>query len=218
MPGTAILVGASGLIGSYLLDFLLKEPFYTKIVLLLRKPMDIQHPKIEQQIIDFDQLYQSASLIKGDVIFSCLGTTRQKTPDKQQYLKIDNHYPFEIARIGRENGVPQFHIVSSLGADPNSNSFYLKQKGNLEEKLKMLNYPSLHLYRPSYLEGTRKEKRLDDILMRPLMKILNLFFIGSLKNYRSIKAETVALAMIKQSLKNLQGIYIYPSQQIKELA
>ena len=117
----------SGLIASYQIS---------DILLLLRRPLDLSHTKIHQLVINFNDLYVNSADIQGDIIFSCLGTTRGETPDPELYKKIDMEYPLCIARYGLENGVSQFHIISSIGADASSISSYLKLKGELENDLK----------------------------------------------------------------------------------
>ena len=218
MPHKAILIGATGLIGSNLLQLIIENSFFSEVLVFTRSALSVSSPKLKQQIIDFDNLKQYTSLITADVIFCCIGSTRNKTPDKTHYKKVDVDYPLAFARIGVENNVKQFHIITSLNANFQSSNSYLKLKGQLEEELKKLNYTSLHIYQPSYLEGLRKEIRIDDKIMRPLMKLINPMLIGSLQKYRSIKASDVAQAMLNQSVKNLKGTFTYPSNRIKELA
>lgn len=218
MSYKAILVGASGLIGSKLLEQLTQRDQISEVRVLVRKALDISHPKIRQILVNFDKLEIHSADIQGDIIFSCLGTTRTKTPDPLLYRKVDMYYPLMIAELGLKNGASQFHIVSSLGANTASSNSYLKLKGKLENKIEKLNYPSLHIYQPSYLTGERKEKRIADKIMMPLMRLIDPLLLGSLKKYRSIQAETVAKAMLNQSLKNLKGSFIYTSNQIQQIA
>jgi len=217
MPQKVILVGASGLIGSQLLKLLIESAEVSEIVALLRKPLNLANSKVVELMIDFNEMESFLADINGDIIFCCLGTTKAATPDSNLYRKIDLEYPIRIAEIGLRNGFKQFHIVSSLGADIKSSSTYLKLKGELEEKLKTLNLESLHIYQPSLLTGNRREFRLAEKLAIIAFKFLNPLFIGPLKNYRSIRAEKVALAMLNQSLKQLKGSFIYPSIQIQKL-
>lgn len=217
MPQKVILVGASGLIGSHLLKLLIESAEVSEILVLLRKPLNLANSKVLELMIDFDELEGFLADIKGDIIFCCLGTTKAATPDSNLYRKIDLEYPIRIARIGMRNGFKQFHIVSSLGADIKSSSNYLKLKGELEEKLKTLKFESLHIYQPSLLTGNRREFRFAEKLAIIVFKFLNPLLIGSLKNYRSIRAEKVALTMFNQSLKQLKGTFIYPSIKIQNL-
>jgi len=218
MPHQVILVGASGLIGSHLLTALIESAEISRVLLILRSPLNITNLKVQELIVNFDELEQYASEIKGDIIYSCLGTTTGATPDSNLYRKIDLEYPLNLAIIGAENGIRQFHLVSSMGANVNSSSSYLKLKGELEEKLKELSLGSLHIYQPSLLTGNRREYRLGEKIAIPIFKLIEPLLIGSLKKYRSIKAETVARAMLNQSLKEIRGTFIYPSTQIQELA
>jgi uncharacterized protein YbjT (DUF2867 family) len=213
-----IIVGASGLIGGYLLSKLISSDDISEIKLLVRNKIGIVNPKVEEVVINFDEINKYASTITGDIIFCCIGTTKSKTPDASNYRKIDLEYPLNIAKIGVKNGINQFHIISSLGASFESNNAYLKLKGELENELKKLNIQSLHIYQPSFLEGKRKESRPLEKIMLPIMKLLNPLLLGLFENYRSIKASDVAKAMINQSRKELKGVFTYPSKQIKELA
>ncbi len=218
MPYQVILVGASGLIGSHLLTALIESAEISRILLVLRKPLNISDPKVQELIVNFNQLENFSSDIKGDIMYSCLGTTRAKTPDSDLYRKIDLEYPLKLAEIGIRNGVLQFHLVSSLGADAEASNSYLKLKGELENELKKLSIPSLHIYQPSLLSGKRKESRLLEKFAISAFKFINPLLLGPLKKFRSIRAETVARAMLNQSLKELKGTFIYPSIQIQELA
>lgn len=218
MSRKAVLIGASGLIGSNLTRLLIENTEYTEVVLIVRKPLPLNSPKVKQEVVNFDDPESYAEYLTGDVIFSCLGTTRKKTPDAADYRKVDLTYPLQAANAGLRNGVKQFHIVSSLGANSRSSSSYLKLKGELEDELRKLHFKSLHIYQPSYIIGDRAEKRTDDSIMKPIMRILDPLFFGPLKKYKSIEARDIASAMLKQSLKDSEGTFIYPSNIIKELA
>ena len=218
MSHKVILVGGSGLIGSHLLQALIKSTEVSEIVLLLRKPLNISDKKIKQLLVNFDNLSNYKADLQGDIIFSCLGTTKSLSPDADVYRKIDLEYPLQLAKIGIENGASQFHIVSSLGANSKSSNGYLRLKGDLEEELKKLPFKSLHIYQPSLLTGLRKEFRFGEKVAFAIFGLIDPLLIGPLRKYRSIKAETVAGAMLKQSLKELRGIFTYPSLQIQELA
>ena len=218
MSYKVILVGSSGLVGNQLLEALIKSPEVSEIILLLRRPLKTKDNKIQQLLVNFDDLDSYAYEICGDIIFSCLGTSKAANPNAEDYRRVDLEYPIKLAKIGLKNGVSQFHIVSSLGANATSNNSYLRLKGELEEKLKKMRFKSLHIYQPSLLRGSRKEFRIGEKLASIIFLLLNPLLVGPIKKYRSIKAETVASFILKQSLKDLKGIFTYPSIIIQKLA
>ena len=218
MPYRVILVGASGLIGSNLLSELIRSEAISEILLLVRRSTGVSSSKVKELIVNFEEPNSYSVDIQADIIYSCLGTTKSETPDSSLYRQIDLEYPLNLAKLGQKNGVAQFHIISSLGADTGSSNSYLKLKGELEQELKKLDLPSLHIYQPSFLIGERKKDRLADKIMKPFFRLIDPLLIGSLKKYRSIKAADVARVMLKQSIKNLKGTFTYPSIQIQELA
>jgi uncharacterized protein YbjT (DUF2867 family) len=218
MPYQVILVGASGLIGSNLLSLLIESDEISRILLLVRKPLKVSNQKVQELIVNFDELEKFRSEIMGDIIYSCLGTTKAANPDTDQYRKIDLEYPLKLAEIGVKNGISQFHLVSSLCANHTASNSYLKLKGELEKELKQASILSLHIYQPSLLTGNRKESRTLEKLATSAFKLIDPLLIGPLIKYRSIKAETVAQAMLNQSIKNIQGTFTYPSIKIQELA
>lgn len=218
MAKKAIIAGASGLIGGELLNLLLNDAVYTEVVALVRHELPLNHKKLVQLIIDFDNLFDYASAINGDVIFCCLGTTQKKTPDQNVYRKIDHDYPVRLAQLGMKNGVKQYHFVSAIGADAHASNFYLKTKGEAEHDIEDVGFKSLHIYQPSLLTGNRKEFRLMEKIATVAMKIIDPLLAGKLKKYRSIPAAVVASAMYKQSLNQNEGLFIHPSHHIKQLA
>ena len=187
---TAIIIGATGLIGGTLVEQILENPAYSKVVLLLRKPLNINHSKLFQEVLDFDN--PDTSKIVGDDLFCAMGTTLAKAGSKEAQYKIDCTYPFEIGKIAKANGVKQYILVSSIGADFSSSNFYLKTKGDLEQKIKSLNFQNFVSLRPSFLLGDRKEFRLGEKIGVVMAKILSPLMIGGLKKYRGIEASKVA--------------------------
>jgi uncharacterized protein YbjT (DUF2867 family) len=218
MAMKAVLAGASGLIGSALLDILLTQPGYDEILIIVRQEMPLKHPKLKQLVIDFDKLADYADQIKGRAIFCCLGTTKKKTPDLTIYRKIDHDYPVQLAQIGLKNSIEQFHLVSSLGANAKSSQFYLKTKGETEADVIKSGLTCIHIYQPSLLTGDRKEKRFGEKLLFGFARVIDPLLVGRLKKYKSIPAVTVAMAMFKQSLLNNKGVFTHPSDKIKELS
>jgi len=212
-----LVAGASGLIGNELISLLLENKNIGKVIALIRTPLSITHPKLIQIKTDFDRLENYTQEILGDALYCCIGTTKNKTPDIKDYYKIDHDFPVNLATIASNNNVEQFHLISALGANSKSKIFYNRLKGETEEDIKKLNFKSIHIYQPSLLTGKRQESRpLEKIAVR-VMKILNPLVIGNLKKYRSIKATTIAGAMINQTLKQIEGIHTYSSQEIKDL-
>jgi uncharacterized protein YbjT (DUF2867 family) len=217
MAYKAILAGASGLIGSHLLDTLLNAQEYDEVLVLVRKELPLQHKKLVQLVINFDKLDEHAKAITGHVVFSCLGTTKAKTPDTELYRKIDHDYPIKLAQLAAEHGVKQFHLVSSIGANAKSAVFYTKLKGETEEDIQKAGIQTLHIYQPSLLTGDRKDRRFGEKVFTALFKVIDPLLIGGLKKYKSIPAATLAHAMYKKSLEGAKGTFIYTTDKIKTI-
>ena len=208
MGKKAIVAGASGLIGGHLLEILLEADTYNEVLILVRKKIDFTHPKLTQLITDFDQIENHSPSITGDAVFSCLGTTRSKTPDRNEYYRIDHDYPLRLAKMAKANGVKQFHLVSSIGANPNSGTFYIRLKGETERDISALNFYSSFMYEPSMLTGREYETRYGEVFFEGLFKVVNHLLIGNWKKYRSVSGAAVAGAMYDQSLKDEPGQWI----------
>ncbi len=218
MSKAAVIAGSSGLVGMELLHQLCASKAYSHITLLVRRPSGFLHPKVSEVIVNFDQIEHFAEHIRGDVFFSCLGTTRKKTPDKRRYYQIDHDYPLAMARIGLTNGIRQFHLISAIGANANAANFYLKMKGETDRDIAALPFDSVHIYRPSFLAGKRDEQRTGEKIGLAIFKVLNPLMLGGLRKYRSIEVRNLAAAMILQSLKDNEGVYYYPSDEIQKIS
>jgi uncharacterized protein YbjT (DUF2867 family) len=218
MSNKAVIAGASGLIGSKLLNILLQEAYYHEVLILVRKELPVSHKKLVQLVIDFDKLDEHAGAITGHALFCCLGSTRKKTPDMTIYRKIDHDYPLRLAQLAEQNSVEQYHLVSAIGANSHSSNFYTKMKGEVEEAIEKVGLKCLHIYQPSILTGDRKESRPMERFSIGLMKLINPLLVGGLRKYRSIPAETVARAMFNESIKKQEGVFVHSSDQIKLLA
>ena len=193
---TALLFGSSGLVGSHLLNQLIKDTNYSKIKLFVRSVPEISDPKVEVIKTNFNSLENHKEDIKGDDCFFCIGTTKKNSPDKDDYRKVELDIPKEIAQIAKSNLVNSFIFVSALYANPKSLGDYIKFKGLVEEELKELNFPKLVLMRPSFLMGDRKEKRVGEKIGIFVFKLLSPLLLGPLKKMKPIRSETVARAMI----------------------
>ena len=213
---TALLFGASGLVGNHLLNQLISNNNYSKIKLFVRSSIDISDPKIEIIQTDFNNLENQREDIKGDNCFFCIGTTKQNSPDKNEYRRVELEVPKQIAQIAKSNSVNSFVFVSSGYADPKSSGDYLKFKGEVEEELKRLNFPKLGIMRPSFLLGDRKEKRIGEKIGIFVFKLLSPLFLGTLKKMKPIHSATVAKAMIAIT-QNDSSQTIFESNEISEI-
>lgn len=217
MSKTAVIAGSSGLVGNELLHRLCASDAYSSIKLLVRRPSGFRHARVSEHIVDFDHLDEYEAQIAGDVLFCCLGTTKKKTPDKRAYYHIDHDYPLHLAEIAARNGFSQYHLISSIGADPRARTFYLRVKGETERDIAKLPLPALHIYRPSFLEGNREERRPLERFSLALLKVVQPLMAGGLKKYRSIHGGTVAEAMLRASLQGQHGRHCYESDRIQQL-
>ena len=214
---TALLFGSSGLIGGHLTKQLIENSSYSKVKLFVRADPKINNPKIQVIKTDFNNLQNHKDDITGDDCFFCIGTTKQNAPDKDEYRRIEYNIPVEIAKIAKSNSVKSFLYVSSGFADPKSSGAYLKNKGDVEEELKSLNFLKLGIMRPSFLIGDRKEKRIGEKIGIFIFKLISPFFLGPLKKMKPINSEKVAKAMIKIANENLKKT-ILESDEIVEIS
>ncbi len=198
----ALVLGASGLVGGQLLQQLLDSDQYDQVVSLGRRPMDLQHPKLIQETLDFDQ--PDPSKIVGDDLFCALGTTLKKAGSKEAQYRIDCIYPYEFGRIAKQNGVSKYLLVSSVGADANSTNFYLRTKGDLEKRIEGLGFDCFAAARPSFLLGHRTEFRLGEKIGIALAVALAPIIP---KKYRGVQAAAVAKALISVANSALKGTH-----------
>lgn len=214
---TAIILGATGLTGGFLLDNLLKDPDYGKVKLFSRSSVGIKHEKLEEHLIDMFDLKDHKQDFIADEVFCCIGTTKSKTPDKETYKKIDFGIPVNAAKLCRENGISTFLVISALGADANSSMFYNKVKGEMQHEVLEQGIKNTYIFQPSLIAGDREEKRFFENLAKNGMKILNTVLVGSLKKYRSIHPKTIAKAM-QLCAKNGYPKILIESDEIQEIA
>ena len=210
---TALLCGTTGLVGSHCLRLLLADPAYKQVVALTRRPLGavIANPKLDQRIVDFEELEHFLGGLQVDHVFSALGTTIAKAGSQEQFRRVDFDYPLAIAKTALDAGAQHLVLVSSLGADSEGRVFYLKVKGELEEAISGLGYQGLTYLRPSLLLGERKEPRLAEQFYEVLLK-------AAPKRYRGIEAETVARVMIETAKAERPGCEILESPEIAALA
>jgi uncharacterized protein YbjT (DUF2867 family) len=209
----ALIVGATGLIGSKCLEQLLSDESYTSVEIWVRKHTGISHLKLTEKIMDFDKLSEQ-NLNAIDHIFCCLGTTINKAKSKEAFAMVDKEYVSELAVLAEKSGCRTFLVVSSIGANKNAKNFYLKTKGEMEELVKKCSIPAIYILRPSMLLGNREEFRFGEVLGKAIMKVAEFMLVGRMRKYKGIQAATVANAMIQFSKRNEAGIFIYESDKI----
>jgi uncharacterized protein YbjT (DUF2867 family) len=208
----ALLAGATGLIGGQLLDLLLTDNYYEKIIVVSRKSLQIKNDKLVNVVTHFDRLSEHAAELKSDDVFCCLGTTMRQARSKEIFRQVDLEYPLELARISKENGAHTFLLVSALGADSKSGIFYNKVKGETEERIAAVGLKSVHILQPSLLIGPRKEHRSGEEAAKFIYKYLD-FLVP--EKYKGIESVKVARALIAFARQNKEGTFIHQSKELQ---
>lgn len=204
----AIVLGASGLIGSQLVYLLLKDETFSQVTLFVRKELSFSDNKLKQITIEFNDLESYNSEFDGSVIFLCLGTTRKKTPNLEDYRAIDYGITLRAAKLAKSAGIEEVHLISAIGANSKSIIFYNKLKGEIEEDLIKIGFESTYIYQPSMLIGARDESRPAELIFQKLMPFIDLFMIGKLKKYRSVSKEKLAQAILNYQSNTKKGIHL----------
>lgn len=211
MGRTVTIIGATGLVGSHLLELLLNDPGTERIVALVRKNFPKDHPKLSQQLIDFqDPKAYEAHMAGSETVFVAVGTTNAKVEgNKEEYRKVDYNIPVFAAKAAAICGVYGYMLVSAVGADPNNNNnFYLKLKGVTEESVCEEHIPQIYIMRPSLILGDRKEKRTLEGIAQTVMPLFSWALGGSRSKYKAIAAADIAKAMFKASTHGTKGIHV----------
>ena len=211
----AVIFGASGFIGSFLLSQLLNDPDYEQVTIVVRKPLDIQHPKLKTLIGDFSTLRNLKDQIGVDEVFIAMGTTKSKTPDEKEYYQIDHDYPVLAARIARESGAKSVFIVTAVGANQHSKVFYLRTKGEVERDISSLGFEHAHFFRPSMLLGERKEHRALEKTLIKMWPVVQGIFVGGLSKYKGIEGRDVARAMIRAAKQQSDRVGVYEWKEMQ---
>ena len=215
---TTLIIGASGLVGSHCLTLLLADPRVSKVTALVRKSLGIQHEKLSEIIVDFDNLDKCSSDIKADVVISTLGTTLGKAGSSAAFTKVDYEYQLKVAEIAKRNGVKGFILLSSGGANKSSLILYIKVKGEVEAAISALGFEKLVIFRPSVLLGERKESRPTEAIAQWFSKNMSFLWKGPLAAYKGVEAETVAKAIVNAVQKPYSGIRFVENLEIWDWA
>lgn len=202
---TALLIGATGLVGDYLLRQLLSDERFTTIKVFTRRPTGYQNPeKLEEYLVDFDEPEQWQHLLVGDVLFSALGSTLQQAGSQNAQYKVDYTYQFRTAEAAAQNGVVTYVLISAASADPDAFVFYTRMKGELEQSIKRLPFQRIRIIQPGMLSGSRREPRLAERIALPLATLVAR--VPGLAPYRPIHGREVARAMINAALDEKPGV------------
>ncbi len=208
----ALVAGSTGLIGGQLLELLLADNYYDKVIAPTRKPLEIQHAKLVNPVVLFDKLSDYSSELKADDVYCCLGTTIKQAKSKEIFRKVDLEYPVVLAKMAKENGAENFLLVSALGANKGSSIFYNQVKGETEERIAEIGIKSTHIFRPSLLIGPRKEYRSGEEAAKIFYKYLG-FLIP--EKYQGIESIKVARAMIAFAKKQEAGTFYHESKDLQ---
>jgi uncharacterized protein YbjT (DUF2867 family) len=211
---TALVAGATGLVGGHCVEELLQEDSYSRVVALVRRPGLPVREKLEEYLIDFESLDDETRLPAVDDVFCCLGTTIKKAGTKEAFRRVDHDYVVFLARAALASGAKQFLLVSSIGANAESRIFYSSVKGDIEADISALPFRAVQIFRPSVLLGNRNEFRLGEKLAQIVSRALAFLFVGGLSKYRPIEAKTVARAMVKVARREPEGVHVYESDAI----
>lgn len=215
MKLTANVIGATGLVGKQLVNLLLEDDHFEKVRIFVRRETGLVHRKLEQQIVDFRNGEIWKKLLSGDVLFSALGTTLKQAGSKEKQYEIDYTFNLNFAKTAKENGIENYVLVSSVGANSKSKVFYTKMKGELDDAVQKIGFKNLAILRPSSLTGDRKEKRMAEIISIPLATFVTKIVF---KKYRPIKDKIVAQAMINAVIQLNQSKTIWEDEEVFELA
>lgn len=213
---TAIIIGATGLVGNNLVRLLLDDDRFHIVSVFVRRSLNIQHEKLKEYIIDFDKPATWMQLVKGDVLFSAMGTTIKQAGTQANQYKIDYTYQYQFAQAAAQNQVPEYVLVSSASASPESKMFYSRMKGELERDIKNLPFKSITIVQPGLLAGSREQDRFGEKLAFRVLTAVN--SVGLFKKYRPIEGRTVARALLNAGIKAVPGVHTYELESVFELA
>lgn len=215
---TALLAGATGLVGGHCLELLLHDDAYGQVAVLGRRELGTTHRKSVQRVVDFDRLAELGDVPRIDDVFCCLGTTMKQAGSEEAFRRVDFTYVYELARLASRHRPGQFLLVSALGANRQSRVFYNRVKGEVEEAIRKLPFDGVHIFRPSLLLSDRRESRPGERLAILAGRALGFVFVGPLGRYRPIAARAVAATMVRIAKEAARGVHVYESDRIRALA
>jgi uncharacterized protein YbjT (DUF2867 family) len=214
----ALLAGASGLTGGYVLDALLGATDFSRVIAVTRRPLPREHTRLANRIVQFDRLERQLQGSTCDVALCCLGSTIARAGSRDNFREVDVGYVVAFARAALAARAQRFVIVSSVGADPDSRSFYLRTKGEMEQELEAVGFPALDILQPGPLLGWRREMRPLELAAMAFMPLVNPFLVGGRVAYRGVSARTVGAAMVGATRAGRKGVQRYLNPGIHLLA
>lgn len=217
---TALVVGATGLVGKEIINYILSTDYYQQVKVLTRRKLEVQDSRIEYIIVaDFDKLAEHQHELYANDYYCALGTTIKQVGTKAKFTKVDYTYPVELAKIAQHApNFKQYLVVTAAGSNAKSPIFYNKVKGQLEEALKGMSLPGLKIFRPSLLLGDREEARLGEQAAKVVSKFLSFFMVGSGKALLAVEGSDVAKAMVETAVRGKGGVETFNAKQIYQLA
>jgi uncharacterized protein YbjT (DUF2867 family) len=215
---TALLVGATGLVGGHVLSLLLAHPDYARVTVLTRRSLGKNHDKLSEKLVDFDALDAGMREVNVDDVYACLGTTIKVAGSQEKFRRVDHDYTVDVAARAKKAGATRLALVSSVGAAEKTSNFYLRVKGETERDVGALGYACLTIARPSILMGERKESRPGEAAGLAVARALSFTLMGGLKAYKPIAAATVAAALVKATLAGEPGVRVLQFAELTALA
>jgi uncharacterized protein YbjT (DUF2867 family) len=215
---SAIVAGASGLVGERLLRRLLAGTDYDRVVAFVRGPLNVTHRKLEQRTVDYERVGRMSAFPRAEDVFCCLGTTIRKAGSPDAFRKVDVEYVGHLAEVSVRAGTGQFLLVSSVGASARSRNFYLRCKGEAEDMVRTLPFRGVQIFRPSFLVGHRRKPRPGEAFVTATARVFSIAMFGPARRYRPIRADDVAKAMMAVAHESPPGIHVYEARAMQALA
>ena len=217
MRKTALLAGATGLIGSKLLPLLLASERYSKVIVVGRRALPLTHSKLTQVVTDLDKLHDVRLQLIADDVFCCLGTTMSQAGSNEAFYKVDFLYVVTLAALAAGNFAAQLLVVSSMGADADSRVYYSRVKGEMEAAVRQVPFRAIHIFRPSLLLGERAQPRLGERVGAVALRLLQPLLRGPLLKYRPVSAAVVAAAMLRAAGEDGGGVRVHLSDELTHM-
>ncbi len=205
---TALLAGATGLVGGHTLEQLLAHPDYARVTVFVRRSLGKTHDKLDERVVDFEALDAAKAGLAADDVYACLGTTIKVAGSQEKFRRVDHDYTVAVAKLGKEAGATRLALVSSVGATEKGGNFYLRVKGETERDVAALGFDVVNVARPSLLVGDRRESRPAEAAGIAVARALAFTMVGGLRGYRPIEAKTVAAGLVRATLKGEPGVHV----------